>query len=317
GGTLDKLESIPGFRTNLSITEYIEKIKRVGAVLIGQTDEIAPADKKIYALRDVTATVESIPLICASIMSKKLAEGIDALVLDVKTGNGAFMKTFEQAENLALNLKSISDAFGKKTIAFITNMSQPLGFNVGNWLEIVESVECLKGKSIEDLMEVSLNLSGAMIYLGGISRSIDEGIEISNDMISSGKAYKKFLEICQAQGGDISYIENMDKYPKSKNVIHIKANQNGYINSIDAFEIGMAGIELGAGRIKKDDVIDPKAGFIFHKKIGDYTEAGENLVTIFTDKFEIEQTIERISKSFSFTQDKPEKMKMILKVIAD
>ncbi len=318
GGTLDKLESIPGFRTDLSIYEYIKSLKKIGAVLIGQTEEIAPADKKIYALRDVTGTIESIPLICGSIMSKKLAEGIDGLVLDVKTGIGAFMKTYEDSEKLALNLKSIADSFSKKTIAFITLMDQPLGNAVGNWLEVVESVECLRGKDVPDLMEISLNLSGAMIYLGGKASSIEEGIEISKDLINSGKAYRKFLEIVDNQNGDISYIENLEKYPKSKNVIEVKAKTSGYINSINAFEIGMVGIELGAGRMKHDDAIDPKAGFLFNKKVGDYVNKGELLVKVFTDKNEIDPSDDgllRVEKSFMINAKKPEKIPIIRKII--
>lgn len=318
GGTLDKLESIPGFRTDLSIYEYIASLKKIGAVLIGQTNEIAPADKKIYALRDVTGTIESIPLICGSIMSKKLAEGIDGLVLDVKTGIGAFMKTYEDSEKLALNLKSIADSFSKKTIAFITSMDQPLGNAVGNWLEVVESVECLRGKDVPDLMEVSLNLSGAMIYLGGKAKSIEEGIEISKDLINSGKAYKKFLEIVDNQNGDISYIENLEKYPKSKNVIEVKAKTSGYINSINAFEIGMAGIELGAGRMKHNDTIDPKAGFLFNKKVGDYVNKEELLVKVFTDKNEIVPSADRLlrtEKSFVINSKRPEKISIIRKII--
>ncbi len=315
GGTLDKLESIPGFRTDLSIQEYKQALEKIGAVLIGQTKEIAPADKKIYSLRDVTGTVESIPLICASIMSKKLAEGIDGLVLDVKTGVGAFMKTLEDSEHLALSLKSISDSFNKKTIAFITAMDQPLGYAVGNWLEVVESVECLKGKDVPDLMEVCHNLAGAMIFLAGKSSSIEEAILISKEQIKNGRAYKKFLVIVENQGGDISFLEDFEKYPKAKNSVTIKAKQSGYIESINAFEIGMAGIELGAGRMKHDDVIDPKAGLQFSKKIGDRVERNEIVVTLFTDKSDIGDTVRRVESSFKISESKPSEIKMIKKII--
>ncbi|MBU2443952.1 MAG: thymidine phosphorylase [Bacteroidetes bacterium] len=316
GGTLDKLEAIPGFRTDLSIKEYVEALQKIGAVLIGQTKEIAPADKKIYALRDVTGTVESIPLICASIMSKKLAEGIDGLVLDVKTGGGAFMKTLEDSERLALGLKSIADAFNKKTIAFITSMDQPLGFAVGNWLEVVESVECLKGKDVSDLMEVSHNLAGAMIYLGEKASSIEEGVEISKEQIKNGCAYKKFLEITANQGGNISFIKEVEKYPKSKNIVKLKSKTVGYVKSINAFEIGMAGIELGAGRMKHDDIIDPKAGLLFSKKVGDEVNVNDTLVTLFTDKDDVQSTLNRVEKSIEISNLKPEKIKMIKKIIS-
>lgn len=315
GGTLDKLEAIPGFRTDLSIKEYIEALRKIGAVLIGQTKEIAPADKKIYSLRDVTGTVESIPLICASIMSKKLAEGIDGLVLDVKTGGGAFMKTLEDSERLAFGLKSIAESFNKKTIAFITSMEQPLGYAVGNWLEVVESVECLKGKDVSDLMEVCHNLAGAMIYLGQKASSIEEGMEISKKQIKNGLAYKKFLEITANQGGDISFLDDFEKYPKSRNIVELKSTTSGYVKSINAFEIGMAGIELGAGRMKHNDIIDPKAGLLFRKKIGDDVEVNATLVTLFTDKEDIQSTLTRVEKNIEISESKPEKIKMIKKII--
>ncbi|MBM4176784.1 MAG: thymidine phosphorylase [Ignavibacteria bacterium] len=315
GGTLDKLESIPGFRTELSVADYKQSLQKIGAVLIGQTKEIAPADKKIYALRDVTGTVESIPLICASIMSKKLAEGIDGLVLDVKTGVGAFMKTLEDSERLASGLKAISEAFNKKTIAFITAMDQPLGYAVGNWLEVAESIECLKGKEVKDLMEVCHNLAGAMIFLGGKASSIEKGIETSRKQIENGNAYKKFLEITENQGGDISFLEDLKKYPKSKNSVTVKAKHSGYIDSINAFEIGMAGIELGAGRMKHDDVIDPKAGLQFTKKVGDRVVSDEIIVTLFTDKNDFSDTVNRVESSIKISECVPVKTEMIRKII--
>jgi len=315
GGTLDKLESIPGFRTELSVADYKQSLQKIGAVLIGQTKEIAPADKKIYALRDVTGTVESIPLICASIMSKKLAEGIDGLVLDVKTGVGAFMKTLEDSERLASGLKAISEAFNKKTIAFITAMDQPLGYAVGNWLEVAESIECLKEKEVKDLMEVCHNLAGAMIFLGGKASSIEKGIETSRKQIENGNAYKKFLEITENQGGDISFLEDLKKYPKSKNSVTVKAKHSGYIDSINAFEIGMAGIELGAGRMKHDDVIDPKAGLQFTKKVGDRVVSDEIIVTLFTDKNDFSDTVNRVESSIKISECVPVKTEMIRKII--
>ncbi|MCI0706751.1 MAG: thymidine phosphorylase, partial [Ignavibacteriae bacterium] len=282
GGTLDKLESIPGFKTNLSIEEYKRVIKAAGLVMIGQTKEIAPADKKIYALRDVTATVECIPLISASIMSKKLAEGIDALVLDVKTGSGAFMREYDKALSLAKTLVSIGTVSGKETVAFITEMSQPLGSTIGNWLEVVESVECLRGARgtndlSSDLMEVTHLLSGAMLMLGKKSRTLEEGITQSKESIASGAAYRKFLKLVKIQGGDTHPLEHLERYPLSKHTIEVKAPDSGYIATIDSLELGMTAIALGAGRQTIDDIIDHKAGIILKKKVGDRVEPGDAL----------------------------------------
>jgi pyrimidine-nucleoside phosphorylase len=304
GGTLDKLESIPGFRTNLSLKEYEEVIRKTGLVLIGQTNEIAPADKRMYALRDVTATVESIPLIAGSIMSKKLAEGIDALVLDVKVGRGAFMQNEADAVELAKALIGVGTQFGKKVIGFITGMDQPLGFAVGNWLETVECLDCLKGKNIPDLMEVTYILSGAMVMLGGKAKSIEEGIEKCKETIHNGKAWNKFKELVSIQGGDVSYLEDISKYPKSKHIVEIKSEMNGYIKNIDALEVGFVSIALGAGRMKVDDVIDLKAGIIFNKKVGDKISVGENLAVVYTDKSDdLRTSIERLKKSISISAE--------------
>lgn len=318
GGTLDKLESIPGFRTNLSIEEYKKVISEIGVVMIGQTSEIAPADKKIYALRDVTATVESIPLISASIMSKKLAEGIDALVLDVKTGRGAFMKEYEKSLQLAQTLFTIGKNFGKKVIAFITDMNQPLGYAVGNWLEIVESVQCLRGLEVPDLMHLTYVLAGAMIMLGGKAKSIEDGIKIARKTVLSGEAYEKFLNLVERQGGDISYIENLEKYPLSKHSVEVKSTFDGYVNEIDALEIGIVSVMLGAGRAKIDDIIDPKAGIVLRKKVGDKVEAGEPLAIFYTDKDDVIKVAkERLSKAFKISSEKPELPKLIKTVIDD
>lgn len=287
GGTLDKLEAIPGFRTNLSIEEYKRVIAETGLVLIGQTKEIAPADKRMYALRDVTATVESIPLIAGSIMSKKLAEGIDALVLDIKTGNGAFMHTFDDSVALAEALVSIGTSMSKQTVGYITDMNQPLGFMIGNWLEVVESVECLKGKPVADLMEVTYLLGGTMVWLGKRAASIDEGIERCKDAISSGKAFEKFCEVVTRQGGDPSYLEHPQRYPRSRHVVEVRSATSGYVTGYATMEIGLLAIELGAGRTKVDDIIDPKAGIVITKKIGDRVERDELLATIMTDRGDV------------------------------
>ncbi len=296
GGTLDKLESIPGFRTNLSINEYKNVLKKCGAVLIGQTKDIAPADKMIYALRDVTATVESIPLITASIMSKKLAEGIDGLVLDVKTGNGAFMQEEKDAVELANSLISTAKAFNKKVIAFITDMNQPLGNYIGNWLEVYESILIFKGEKKNDLYELCIKLAGAMIFLGEKAKTQEEGEYIAEEQIKNGKAYEKFIEIAKAQGGDISYINNPGKYPKPFYKKIIKSSVNGYLKSVNTFELGMAAVELGAGRMKKEDKIDPKAGMIFNYKIGDKINRGDVIAEIFSDN---KKSILNVEKRFN------------------
>ncbi len=284
GGTLDKLEAIPGFKTNVNLTKYKNVLKSCSAVLAGQTKEVAPADKIIYALRDVTATVESIPLITASIMSKKLAEGIDGLVLDVKTGSGAFMKKYDDSLALADSLTHTAKAFKKKVITLITDMNQPLGNYIGNWLEVYESIKVLQGEKLGDLVELSLNLSSAMIFLGGKAGTIKEGIEMSKEIVASGKAFDKFLEIVQLQGGNVDLIKHPEKYPKSKIHEKIIADKSGYLQSTDNYQIGMASLELGAGRLTMADKIDPKAGIIFYPKIGERIKKGSVLAEIFTDK---------------------------------
>ena len=304
GGTLDKLESIPGFRTNLSIKEYSAAIGEVGAVMAGQTAEIVPADMKMYALRDVTATVESVPLIAGSIMSKKLAEGIDALVLDVKVGRGAFMKTDAAAVELATTLIGIGSSFGKKVIGFLTDMNQPLGYAVGNWLEVKESLDCLKGKDVPDVMEITYLLGGAMVMLGGKAASIEEGTGLCRRAIESGKALDKFVQIVRRQGGDISYLEDCRKYPASKFMIEIRSSTAGDIDNVDAFEIGLAAIMLGAGRMKLEDGIDPKAGIVLKKKAGDSVEIGEPLAALFTDRESAgKEARARVERAFSIATE--------------
>ena len=321
GGTLDKLESIPGFRTDLSIPEYKRVIRDIGLVMIGQTKEIAPADKKMYALRDVTATVECIPLIAGSIMSKKLAEGIDALVLDVKTGRGAFMQTYERSLELAKTLVGIGNGFGKETMGFITDMNQPLGVAIGNWLEVVESVECLRGAvglndASSDLMEVTYVLSGAMVYLGKKAKSIEEGIEKCRKAIENGSAYRKLLDLVRAQGGSVDAIENLERYPLPKFALEVKSNESGFIHAVDPFELGLTSISLGAGREKIDDLIDMKAGILLKKKTGDEVTIGDSLAVFYTDREEVLASArERIAKAFKFSFTKPESSPLILDLV--
>ncbi len=316
GGTLDKLEAIPGFRTNLTLFEYKNVLKKVGAVLIGQTKEIAPADKLIYALRDVTATVESIPLITGSIMSKKLAEGIDGLVLDVKTGNGAFMQKTDDAIALADSLIQTAKAFDKKVIGFVTDMNQPLGNYIGNWLEVYESMQVLRDGKKNDLTKLSLILAGAMIYLGKKSKSLDEGIEEAIRILKSGKAFDKFVEIVKSQNGKTDFISHPEKYPKTKFKEVIKSNSTGYLSEVNTYELGMAAIDLGAGRKTKDDKIDPKAGIIFNYKIGDTINKGVVLAELFSDsKSGVDNAKKRINSAIKIFKSKPQKLKLIKTII--
>jgi pyrimidine-nucleoside phosphorylase len=316
GGTLDKLESIPGFRTQLSLAEYTAVLKNVGTAMIGQTSEIAPADKKMYALRDVTGTVESIPLISGSIMSKKLAEGIDALVLDVKTGRGAFMQSEELAVELATTLIAVGNRFGKRTIGFLTDMSQPLGYAVGNWTEVAECIACMKGANVPDLMEVTYVLGGAMVMLGKKAPTIEAGIEMCKKSIATGRAFETFRMLVQEQGGDVDLIDHPERYPASTYRAEVKSSSSGVVHSIDALEIGFAGIMLGAGRMRVDEAIDPKAGILFKKKVGDPVQAGDVLAEVFTDrKDELGSAAARIDSAIVVAKGTPVKPALIKALI--
>lgn len=316
GGTLDKLESIPGFRTNLSLYESMKVLKKCGAVLIGQTKEIAPADKIIYSLRDVTATVESIPLITASIMSKKLAEGIDGLVLDIKTGNGAFMKSYRDSIELANSLINTAKSFDKNVIAFITDMNQPLGNYIGNWFEVYESIQVLKGRVKNDLYNLSIRLAGAMIFLGRKTNSLQEGEQIAKKKIESGEAFKKFLEIVKLQHGDVNYIANPERYPKPKYSMKVHANKSGFIQEMNTYQFGMASLELGAGRRTKDDVIDHKAGIVVQKKIGDYLSKNDIVCELYSEsRSKLKLAEQMILDSIKISNAKPSHLKLIKKVI--
>lgn len=284
GGTLDKLEAIPGFRVDLSEEEFIRQVKEIGVAIIGQTRSLAPADKKMYSLRDVTATVDSIPLIAGSIMSKKLAAGPDAFVFDVKTGGGAFMSTMEMAEVMARTLVDIAILSGKKAKALITDMNQPLGNYAGNALEIRETIDCLKGKGPEDLMTVVMEIAGMMLEMSGKAASVDEGKKMAQKALESGKGLEKFKEMVAAQGGDTAFIDNPDLFPEADRKIPVKAERTGVIHEINTLEMGMICVALGAGREKADDEIDMSAGIIFSKKIGARIEAGDVLLTLYTNK---------------------------------
>ena len=291
-------------------------LKKCGAVLIGQTKEIAPADKMIYALRDVTATVESIPLITASIMSKKLAEGIDGLVLDIKTGNGAFMKSHQDSIRLANSLIQTARSFKKNVIAFITDMNQPLGNYIGNWLEVYESIQVLKGMTKNDLYALSIKLSGAMIYLGKKAKSLQAGEQIAKDKIENGEAFRKFLEIVELQGGDVNYINNPERYPKSKYSKKICSDKSGFIKEMNTYQIGMASLELGAGRRTKNDIIDHKAGIVLNKKVRDYLGKNDIICELYSDsRSKIKLAEQMIVESIKISKTKPLIPKLIKKVI--
>ncbi len=280
GGTLDKLESIPGFNVNLSLDNFRRVLAACGCALIGQTAEIAPADKKIYALRDVTGTVESPYLICASIMSKKLAEGIDALVLDVKTGSGAFMKKQEDAVSLAELMVETGRRMGKEVVALITDMDQPLGRKAGNALEVDECIEVLNGGGPDDLRELCLQLSGWMFHLGGRTKSVPAGRDLAAEMIATGRARDKFREIIRGQGGDPAVVDDPGRLPRARQTTSVRSPTSGYIAGMQTEQLGIACVVLGGGREKKEDSIDPAVGLVFHKKIGDPVSRDEPVCTI-------------------------------------
>jgi pyrimidine-nucleoside phosphorylase len=280
GGTLDKLEAIPGFNVNLTLTEFRRVLKECGMGLIGQTAEIAPADKKIYALRDVTATIENVGLICASIMSKKLAEGIDALVLDVKTGSGAFMKTEEEAVRLAEVMVETGKRMGKKVVALITDMEQPLGRAAGHSIEVVECIEVLSGRGPADLLELSIELSAWMFYLGERTESVEEGRRLAEATIANGRAKEKFKQGIKLQGGDERVMDEPQRLPTARFHVNVTSPADGYINGTNCEQFGTALAMLGGGREKKEDSIDHAVGIEFRKRIGDRVEKGEPLATI-------------------------------------
>jgi len=312
GGTLDKLEAIPGFRTDLSEKEFSTQIEKIGCAIMGQTERIVPADRKLYALRDVTATVPSFPLICSSIISKKKAEGTDALVLDVKFGRGAFSKTYQEALELAGELVKLGNDFSIRTVALLTAMEQPLGNTVGNWVETKEAVEVLKGHGPADLMEVVKALGGIMLVLGKKADSIQDGMKVIQESIDSGKGFERFLTMVKMQGGDLSVVENPDTYPVPKYTLSLESSSSGYVASVDALGVGRLAVDLGAGRTKKDQAVDPGAGIILHKKRGDRVEKGELLATIYTNRKEIlKESRNRLLDSFAFSENVPPEEKLI------
>ncbi|WP_296897187.1 pyrimidine-nucleoside phosphorylase [uncultured Megamonas sp.] len=294
GGTIDKLESIAGFHVELTREQFIDLVNRDKVAVIGQSGNLTPADKKLYALRDVTGTVNSIPLIASSIMSKKIAAGADAIVLDVKTGDGAFMKTQKDAEELAHAMVRIGNHVGRKTIAIISDMSQPLGFAIGNALEVKEAIETLQGKGPKDLTELVLTLGSQMVILAGKAKTSEEAKEMLLDAIHSGKALAKFKDFLTNQGGDASIVDDLTKLPQAKYKIELPAKQSGYISRMVADEIGVASMILGAGRATKEDVIDLAVGLVLHKKVGDKVEEGESILTIYSNRKNVEDVKQKL-----------------------
>jgi pyrimidine-nucleoside phosphorylase len=294
GGTMDKLESIPGFRIALDVDEIKEGLRKVGCVMVGFSDRIAPLDKRLYTLRDVTATVDSIPLITASIMSKKLAEGIDGLVLDVKTGSGAFMKDIEDAKRLARSMVDMGNSMGVRTVAVITDMDEPLGMAIGNAVEVDECIDVLKGREIQDLLEVTLYLGAMMLRVAGMEDDMDRSMERLRRLIKDGSALKKFIEMVEFQGGNPAIVERRSLLPHSCLSIEVFAEREGYITAIDAEKVGIASMMLGAGRQRMDSDIDRAAGIILEKKTGDYVNRDDLLCTFCTSREEAVSTAERM-----------------------
>jgi pyrimidine-nucleoside phosphorylase len=317
GGTLDKLESIPGFSVNLSLEDFRRVLATCGCGLIGQTAEIAPADKKLYALRDVTGTVESPYLICASIMSKKLAEGIDALVLDVKTGSGAFMKKIEDSIFLAELMVETGRRMGKKMVALITDMDQPLGNAVGNATEIAECIDVLHGGGPDDVRDVSYELAAWMFYLGERTKTVDEGRALAAEMVRTGAAAKKFRQIIELQGGDPKVMDDTSRLPKAKNSLEVKTPADGYITSMMCEQIGTASVVLGGGREKKEDNVDPSVGLMVRKKVGDAVSTGEPVFTVYYNSdARMPEARKLLESSFTIASAPPsEKRPLIHKVL--
>lgn len=316
GGTIDKLESVKGFNVEISEKDFIKLVNNNQVAVIGQSGNLTPADKKLYALRDVTGTVNSIPLIASSIMSKKIAAGADAIVLDVKTGSGAFMKTLDDAEALAHAMVRIGNNVGRNTMAIISDMSQPLGNAIGNALELKEAIATLKGNGPKDLTELVLTLGSQMVVLAEQATSLDEARQMLIDAIKTGKALNKFKTFLSNQGGDDSIVDSPEKLPSAKYQVEFKAKKDGYITEIIANEIGVASMMLGAGRQTKEDVIDLGVGIVLNKKVGEHVEKGENILTIHTNTKEIDDILYKLDNSITI-ESKGEAPTLIHKIITE
>ena len=316
GGTVDKLESIPGYNTNIDISEFINNVKNIGISLMGQTLNLAPADKKIYALRDTISCVESIPLIASSIMSKKIAAGAEKIVLEVTVGSGAFMKNIEDATKLSETMIGIGNLADKETICILTNMNQPIGYSIGNSLEVIEAVEALNGNMQDDVKDIILSLGSYMMKLAEKGDDIEQNKKMIMENINNKKALNKFKELIKNQGGDVSYIEDTSKFEKAKYIIPIKSEKIGYIKSMDNEKIGYISSSLGAGRLKKEDKINDKVGIIINKKIGDKVNVGDVLGFIHSDDVEVgNNAVKEMQNCYEFSDEYVEKQKHILGII--
>jgi pyrimidine-nucleoside phosphorylase len=316
GGTLDKLEAIPGFSVQMDVDRFIAQVRELGCALIGQTADIAPADKRLYALRDVTATVESVPLITASILSKKLAEGIDGLVLDVKVGRGAFMKTKKDARALASSLVRVGKLAGKRVTAVLTSMEAPLGLTIGNALETAEAIEVLHGRGPADLIEITFVLGAAMIQIAGLADDEGTAREMMSRAIESGAAAERMRRIVQAQGGDARVIDEPDRLPKAPIVIDVRATKKGYVDSIDPLELGLTAVALGAGRTRADQSVDPSVGIVLAVKRGDRVEPGDELAALHVRSNEgVEPHVARVAAAFEIKKRPPKLTPLVIDVI--
>ena len=313
GGTLDKLEAIPGFNVNLAVPEFRRVLEVCGCAMIGQTAEIAPADRKLYALRDVTGTVESPYLICASIMSKKMAEGIDALVLDVKTGSGAFMKSEKDAAFLAELMVQTGERMGKRTVALITDMDQPLGNMIGNALEVVEVVDVLRGGGPQDLRDLCLELAAWMLHLGGVSKTVAEGKQESAKLLASGKALERFRQMVELQGGDPRVVDDPKILPQTRHSQQVLSAKEGYIASLQCEQVGTACVILGGGRERKEDSVDPAVGIVLHRKVGDRVAAGEPIATIYYNSgSRVERAQQLLEESCGISDSPPSEKRLLI-----
>lgn len=316
GGTVDKLESIPGYKTEISIDEFIEDVKKIGISLIGQTANLAPADKKIYALRDTINCVESMPLIASSIMSKKIAAGANKIVLDVTVGSGAFMKNKEDAIELSNMMKDIGKLANRETVCILTNMDEPVGYSIGNTLEVIETIECLKGNVPEDIKEIITTIGSYIIKLSGKSDDLEKNRKMILENIENGKAYDKFLELVQNQGGDIEYIKDTEKFEKAKYIMPVISDKDGFVQELNAEKMGLISVSLGAGRVKKEDDIDKAVGIVLNKKISDKVQKGDILAYVHAnDEEKGKEATSKIKDVYKISEIEIEKEKIILGII--
>ena len=317
GGTIDKLESIPGFKTEISMDDFIKNVNEIMAAIAGQTGNLTPADKQLYALRDVTATVDSIPLIASSIMSKKIAGGADGIVLDVKVGSGAFMKTIENARKLAEIMVSIGKKLNRDTVAVLTDMEQPLGQAVGNNLEVIEAIETLQGKGPKDLEELCLTLGANMLKLAGKVKDYNKGYKLLEELLQNGKAFEQFKKLVKKQGGDVTYLDNPDKFKKSEYIYEIEAKKDGYLNQLKAIDIGLAAMLVGAGREKKGDKILNEVGVKVYNKYGEKVKKGQTIATLHYNKKDknFEEAVEKLKQSFVIKKKAPKPRELIYEIV--